>query len=90
MKLLQLVYVGFAVLDLSKILMYEFHYGYILPRYGSSAKFLFTDTDYLTYEMKTDDVYADMKEDMHLYDTSEYPADHPLFSVTNKKVLGTP
>ena len=87
-KLLQPIYVGFSVLELSKTLMYDFHYGLIKSKYATNAKLLFTDTDSLTYEIKTDDVYADMKEDIHLYDTSEYPIDHPLYSIENKKVLG--
>ena len=87
-KLYQPIYVGFSVLELSKTLMYDFHYGLIKPKYASNAKLLFTDTDSLTYEIKTGDVYTDMKEDIHLYDTSEYPIDHPLYSIENKKVLG--
>ena len=71
-ELLQPIYVGFTILDISKcILMYEFHYGYILPKYGKKAKLLFTDTDSLTYEVKTKDVYADMPENIDLFDTSE-------------------
>ena len=53
-------YVGFCVLELSKLLMYQFHYDYILPTYGSNAKLLFTDTDSLCYELCTEDAYADM------------------------------
>ena len=47
---------------------------------------LFTDTDSLTYRIHTQDVYQDMKEDQDLYDTSNYPKDHVLFSDANKKV----
>ena len=82
------IYVGFAILDLSKVLMYQFHYEYMQPTYGCNAKLLFTDTDSLCYEIKTNDIYQDMLQDIDLFDTSEYAQDHPLYSVTNKKVLG--
>ena len=51
-KLLQPLYVGFTVLELSKLLMYQFHYDFIIPKYNNRAKLLFTDTDSLTYEIK--------------------------------------
>ena len=51
------IYVGFSILDLSKLLMYEFHYKFINSKY--SAKMLFTDTDSLVYEIRTEDVYED-------------------------------
>ena len=53
------VNVGFSILDLSKYLMYEFHYKYIKSKFD--AKFLFTDRDSLVYEIKTEDVYEDFK-----------------------------
>ena len=80
---------GFAILDLSKVLMYQFHYEYMKQKYDASAKLLqFTDTDSLCYEVKTRDIYEDMLEDKELFDTSEYAQDHPLYSTRNKKVLG--
>ena len=56
--------------------------------YGSDTKLLFTDTDSLCYEIQTLDVYVDMESHIDLYDTSDYPADHSLYSIGNKKVLG--
>ncbi len=82
------IYVGSAILDISKILMYEFHYNYIKSKYGSQAQLLFTDTDSLCYSIQTKDVYLDMLEDQHLFDTSDYPKTHPLYSLANRKVLG--
>ncbi len=71
--------------------MYEFHYDYVKPKCGDKAKLLFTDTDSLCYEIQTDDVYKDIKNDVDKwYDTSNYDKDHPsgLYSGKNKKVIG--
>ena len=80
--------IGFCVLELSKLLMYRHHYEYMVPRYGKNAKLLFTDTDSLCYEITTKNVYADMKSDLELFDTSDYPKDHPNYSPVNCKVVG--
>lgn len=82
------IYVGFTILDLSKVQMYEFHYEYTKQKYGVDAKLLFTDTDSLCYEVKTEYMYEDILKDKELFDTSGYAQDHPLFSTRNKKVLG--
>ena len=82
------IYVGFSILDLSEVLMYQFHYEHMKPKYGCNAKLLFTYTDSLCYEVKTDDIYQDMLQDINLPDTSEYGQSHPLYSFANKKVLG--
>jgi hypothetical protein len=83
------IYAGFSILDLSKVLMYDFHYNVIVERYGNAARLLFTDTDSLTYHICTDDVYRDLESIIHDYfDTSDYPKDHFLYSCKNAKVLG--
>ena len=81
-------YVGMCILDLSKTLMYDFHYNYIKQKYGSKAKLLFTDTDSLTYEIEAKDVYSDFWKDKHMFDNSDYPESSPYFDKTNKKVIG--
>ena len=81
-------YVGMCILDLSKTLMYDFHYNYIKNKYGNKAKLLFTDTDSLTYEIETEDVYKDFWNDKDRFDNSDYPEDSPYFNKTNKKVIG--
>ena len=82
------IYIGFCILDLSKTLMYEFHYDVIRSTYGSKAKLCFTDTDSLLYWIETNDIYSDMLCQSNCYDTSDYPVHHPLHSTKNKKVLG--
>ena len=81
-------YVGMCILDLSKTLMYDFHYNYIKKKYGDKAKLLFTDTDSLTYEIEAEDVYQDFWNDKEKFDNSDYPESSPYFDKTNKKVIG--
>ena len=80
-----------TVLDLSKHLMYDFHYNTIKPIYGEKAKLLFTDTDSLCYEIQTENVYEDFKLINDKFDWSNF-RDHPDFGKyydsTNKKVPG--
>ena len=83
------IHIGMTILDLSKTLMYRFHYDYVKPKWGDKAKLLFTDTDSLCYEIQTDDFYEDIKDDApEWFDTSNYEEDHPLFSKKNKKQVG--
>jgi hypothetical protein len=80
--------VGMSILDLSKTLMYNFHYNTIKKNYGEKAKLIFTDTDSLCYNIETEDVYRDMEKEKHKYDFSDYHKGHFLFSEENKKAQG--
>src|SRR5699024_7576412 len=82
------IYVGAAILDLSKTLMYEFHYDVSKVKYGDKAKLCYQYTDGLIYEVETEDLYEDFKDMQDLLDTSDYPKDHFLYSNENKKVVG--
>ena len=70
------IYVIFSVLDLSKYWMCDFNYNYIQTKYNNNnVDLLFTDTDSLTYGIKTDDVYEDFYENKDFFDFSNYPKD---------------
>ena len=84
-------YLGMCILDLSKTIIYDFHYNYIKQKYGDKAKLLFTDTDSLMYEIETEDFYKDISGDVKdRFDTSEYKDNYPSGIPTgcNKKVIG--
>ena len=69
--------------------MFQFHYDLMLKKYGPKAQLLFTDTDSLCYLIATDDLYEDLLPlNDELFDTSQYPKDHILYSPRNAKVLG--
>lgn len=82
------VYCGFAILELSKLAMYNFHYDIMKCKYNENIQLLFTDTDSLMYHIKTEDVYADMLSIIDNFDTSSYPKNHILYSEKHKKVIG--
>ena len=82
------VYTGMTILENSKILMYEFFYNHMKARYGHKCELVYTDTDSLILDIQTEDVFKDMQEHSWVYDTSNYPKDHPLYDDRNKKVLG--
>ena len=83
------VYLGQAILDLSKIIMYEFHSDYMVPKYGERLNLCYMDTDYLIYNIETGDFYKDIANDVkERFDTSGYLPNRPLPIGLNKKVIG--
>ena len=84
------VYLGQAILDLSKIVMYEFHYDYMVPKYGlEKLKFCYMVTHSLVYDIKTEDFYEDIANDVPArFDTSRYCPNQPFPVGLNKKVIG--
>ena len=72
LKLKKSAYIGMCILELSKVIMYEFHYDYIKNNYDNKSKLLSTDTDSLMYEIKTEDFYQDFSSDKEMFDFSNY------------------
>ena len=67
------VYLGMSILDISEILMYEFWYDYIKPKYGDRAKLCYMDTDSFVIHVETEDFYKDIANDFERwFDTSNY------------------
>ena len=84
------VYLGQAILELSKLVMHEFHYYYMRRKYNShNLKICYTDTDSLIYQIRTDDFYTDIASEVPArFDTSAHRSDRPLPTGFNKKVIG--
>ena len=82
-------YLGLSVLDISKILMYEFWYDYMKPKYNDNVKLCYMDTDSFVMNIKTKDFYKDISSDIDKrFDTSNYEVNRPLPIGKNKKVIG--
>jgi hypothetical protein len=79
---------GSKVLESSKLKMYSIYYNELLPHFKDRMRLLYTDTDSFIVEIKSADILADHRQLQELLDTSNYPKDHPLYNVTNKKVIG--
>ena len=80
--------VGKCILDLSKMLVYDFHYNYINKEHDNRARLLFTDMHSLTYEIKAEDLYKDFWNDKDMFDNSDCPENLPYYCNANKKVIG--
>lgn len=86
------IYIGFTILELSKLHMYNIHYNVIKKKYNSNATLMYMDTDSLIYEICTEDIYDDMtndKEFSDIFDMSVYPKNFKCYKPENKGKLGT-
>lgn len=81
------IYIGFTVLELSKLHMYDFHYN-IIKKYYKQVNLLYIDTDSFFYEINTENLYNDFNHLKKYLDLSDYDPNHKCFDVTNKKKLG--
>ena len=88
-KMNKSIYLGLSILEISKLLMYEFWYDYMKPKYGDNIKLCYMDTDSFIMNIKTEDFYKDIASDLEKrFDTSNYEVDRPLSIGKNKKVIG--
>ena len=88
-KINKTIYLGLSILEISKILIYEFWYDYIKPKYGDNVKLCYMDTDSFIMHIKTEDFYNDIANDVEKrFDTSNYEEDRPIPTGNNKKVIG--
>ena len=88
-KMKKPIYLGLSILEISKLLMYEFWYDYMKPKYDDNVKLCYMDTDSFIMNIKTEDFYKDIANDVEKrFDTSNYECDRPLPTGKNKKVIG--
>ena len=88
-KMKKPIYLGLSILEISKIIMYEFWYDYVKNKYGDMVKLCYMDTDSLIMNIKTKDFYRDIAQDVEeRFDTSNYDVDRPLPKVKKKEVIG--
>lgn len=81
--------VGMSILDVSKLAMYSFLYDYLKPKYGENCRVAYTDTDSFIIDVTTDDFYADIRENISMFDTSSYPIPNEYnIERMNKKIPG--
>ena len=84
----KLIYLGLSILEVSKMLMYEFWYDSMKPKYGDNVKLWYMDTDSFIIYIKIEDFYKDIADDVECkFDTSNYEVDRPLPTGKNKKVI---
>ena len=88
LKLDKPAHIGMCILEFSKVLIYKFHYDYIKNKYDNKSKLLFTDTNSLINEIKTEDVYEDFNRDKEIFDFSNYSTKSKYYDNSNKLVVG--
>ena len=83
------IYLGLSILEISKILMYEFWYDYMKPKCNDNVKLCYMDTHSFVMHIKTNDFYKDISDDVgNRFDTSNYEVKRPLPIGKNKKIIG--
>ena len=83
------IYLGLSILEISKILMHEFWYDYMKPKYNDNVRLCYMDTDGFLMPIKTNDFYKDIASDVeNRFDTSIYEVNRSLATGKNKKVIG--
>ena len=83
------IYLGLSILEISKTLMYEFCYDYMKPKYANNVKLCYMDTDSFIINIKTNDFYEDISNDVeNRFDTSNYEVNRLLTTGKNKKIIG--
>ena len=83
------IYLGLSILEISKMLMYEFWYDYMKPKYNDNVRLCYMDTDSFIMNVKTNDFYKDIFDDVdNRFHTSNYEVKRPLPTGKNKKVIG--
>ena len=88
-KMKKPIYLGLSILEISKILMYEFWYDFMKPKYNDNVKLCYMDTDSFVMNIRTNDFYGDISHDVQCkFDTSNYEVKRPLPIGKNKKVIG--
>jgi len=80
--------VGCTILEIAKLVMYEFYYDCLLPKFGDRLHLCFTDTDSFICHVESEDLVADLRSISDRLDTSNFVPDHPLFSEANRRTLG--
>ena len=81
------LYLGFCILELSKLTIYPHHYKEMIATYDDRVMLTYTDTYSFIYKTETENLYIDIALNLDEYNTSDYPLDHPLYSRTNAIVL---
>ena len=81
-------YIGMCILELSKVLRYEFHYDYLKNKYGNNSRLLFRDTDSSMYKIKTEDDYKDFSNYKEMFGFRNYSTKSKYYDNSNKLVVG--
>ena len=88
-KMKKPIYLGLSILEISKILMYKFWYDYMKPKFGNDVKLCYVDTDSFIMNIKRNDFYEDITNDVEkMFDTLNYEVNRPLSMGKNKKIIG--